>query len=75
MDMCDICRHAHRHQKRIDIGGVITPPTDVTHALIHYLKGEELPLPSRVTPGTDIGLGSDSGSDRPPGTLTEKEYN
>lgn len=37
-----------------------------THTFIHYLKGEKLSLSSRVTPGTDIGLVGDSGSDSPP---------
>lgn len=37
-----------------------------THTLIHYLKGEELALSFRVTPGADAGLVGDSGSDSPP---------
>lgn len=37
-----------------------------THTLIHYVKGEELALSSRITPGADIGLAGDSGSDSPP---------
>lgn len=42
------------------------PPRPLfTHALIHYLKGEELALSSRVTPVADAGLVGDSGSDGP----------
>lgn len=37
-----------------------------THTLIHYFKGEELSLSSGVTPGADIGLVGDPGSDSPP---------
>lgn len=42
------------------------PCPSFTHALIHYLKGEELALSSRVTPVADAGLVGDSGSDGPP---------
>lgn len=37
-----------------------------THTLIHNVKGEELALSFRVTPGADVGLVGDSGSDSPP---------
>lgn len=45
---------------------IFRPLYSSTHTLIHYLKGEELALSSRITPCADIGLVCDSGSDSPP---------
>lgn len=55
--MCDM--HAHNRE-------IFRPLHSSTHTLIHYLKGEELALSSRVTPVADTGLVGDSGSDSPP---------
>lgn len=42
-----------------------------THTFIQYIKREKLSFSFRVTPGADIGLVGDSGSDSPPRNKTE----
>lgn len=46
-----------------------------THTFIHYLKREELALSSRITPGADIGLAGDSGSESPPREIIAVDTN